>query len=75
MPYRDRSDLPPALQDHLPGHAQDIYVKVFNSAWRQYADPAKRRDGESRDETAHRVAWAAVKKKYAKGPKGNWRPK
>lgn len=31
-----------------------------------YADADKRRDGASREETAHRVAWAAVKQSYEK---------
>jgi cation transport regulator len=34
----------------------------------QYQNPEKRRGGkrESAEEVAHRVAWAAVKKKYKK---------
>jgi cation transport regulator len=45
----------------LPKHAQEIYKEAYNSAWDQYADPASRRDDSSREEVAHRVAWAAVK--------------
>ena len=32
-----------------------------------------RRGGRSREETAHRVAWAAVEKVYAKDANGTWR--
>jgi cation transport regulator len=72
MPYKDISDLPEQVKDNLPKHAQEIYMEAYNSAWDQYADPDKRRDEESsREETAHKVAWAAVKKQYEK--KGdNW---
>jgi cation transport regulator len=60
MPYAENSELPPSVRDHLPTHAQDIYRAAFNSAWRQHsADPR-------RDEAAHRIAWAAVKRRYRK---------
>jgi cation transport regulator len=51
-------------------------MEAFNNAWEQYADPEKRRGIESREETAHRVAWAAVKQKYEKDEKsGEWKAK
>lgn len=60
MPYHANSDLPPALRQHLPDHAQDIYREAFNHAWTDYA-------GEGRqEEAAHRIAWAAVKRSYVK---------
>ena len=60
MPYPSLEDLPPAVQRHLPFHAQEIFRSAFNHAWEGYAlDPA-------REEIAHRVAWAAVKRKYRK---------
>ena len=62
MPYRTNADLPQPVQDHLPEHAQDIYREAFNNAWVQYEHL-----GPGRQEvTAHRVAWAAVKKRYEK---------
>ena len=77
MPYNDRDQLPApvlkALQD-VP-HAQDIYLETYNSAWDHYADPADRRDDQSREETAHAVAWQAVKQKYEKGEDEKWHPK
>lgn len=66
MPYKKLSDLPDSVQDNLPKHAQEIYRAAFNSAWGEYDDPEDRRDGASREETAHRVAWAAVKNSYEK---------
>jgi cation transport regulator len=72
MPYNSVQELPESVQDHLPRHAQEIYKEAFNSAWEQYADPEKRRDDASREEVAHRVAWAAVKKEYVKNERGNW---
>jgi cation transport regulator len=76
MPYDTLTDLPKPVKDHLPKHAQEIYQEAFNSAWEQYADPDSRRSEEdTREETAHRVAWAAVKKQYEKGEDGDWHRK
>ncbi len=47
-------------------HGQTIYRKAFNSAWEQYKDSEDRKGNASREETAHRVAWAAVKQEYHK---------
>lgn len=73
MPYNKRSELPDQVRDNLPAHAQDIYKEAYNSAWEQYEDPDERRDDASREEVAHRVAWAAVKRDYHKDDDGNWR--
>lgn len=61
MPHASIQDLPPSVVRHLPDHAQEIYRAAFNSAWAGYADR-----GAMREETAHRVAWAAVKHLYRK---------
>ncbi|NLF77483.1 MAG: putative cation transport regulator ChaB [Chloroflexi bacterium] len=75
MPYNSTSELPDSVRDNLPKHAQEIYKEAFNSAWDHYADPEKRRDDASREETAHRVAWGAVKDQYEKDRDGKWKPK
>ena len=66
MPYKSITDLPESIQAHLPRHAQEIYLAAFNNAWQQYKEPKERRDKASREETAHKVAWAAVKHSYEK---------
>jgi len=66
MPYARDSDLPRAVRDHLPREAQTHYRKAFNHAWEQYARAGSRRSDASREETAHRVAWAAVKRSFEK---------
>lgn len=71
MPYNTVSDLPDSVKNNLPEGARKIYKESFNSAWDEYQDPHKRRSNESREETAHKVAWAAVKKKYTKKD-GRW---
>jgi cation transport regulator len=63
MPYRYLKELPEAVREHLPGHAQEIYRAAFNSAWEEYGHDEAR---------AHRVAWGAVEKKYHKDKHGNW---
>jgi cation transport regulator len=69
MPYTTTADLPPAAR-HLPLHAQEIFLAAFNNAWDEYAG----RGPVGQEETAFRVAWAAVKKHYKK--RGDqWVPK
>lgn len=78
MPYyASNEDLPLLVRELLPEHGEDIYRKAFNSAWEEYADPSERRDPEeSREEVAHKVAWAAVERVYAKDPRtGEWKRK
>jgi cation transport regulator len=60
MPYKSIAALPGNVRQHLPKHAQEIYMEVYNNAWVQYAD---RKDREA---VAHKVAWSAVKKQYKK---------
>ena len=75
MPYQSTTDLPTNVTNVLPQHAQEIYKEAFNSAWDEYDDPKDRRDDSDREETAHRVAWAAVKNTYQKGEDGKWHEK
>ncbi|KAI7822713.1 chab family protein [Gamsiella multidivaricata] len=75
MPYKDIGELPKAVQSHLPKHAQEIYLAAFNHSWDEYRHPEDRRDDASQEQTAHKVAWAAVKHKYEKDEStGNWVP-
>ena len=66
MPYKTLSELPDSIRQHLPRHAQEIYLNAFNNTWEEYADPEIRRGKESREVVAHKVAWAAVKHSYEK---------
>ena len=73
MPYKKISELPDSVKDNLPRHAQEIYMEAFNSAWDEYDRPEERRGDASREETAHKGAWAAVKKVYQKNDQtGEW---
>ncbi len=60
MPYDSVNDLPPAVRDHLPLHAREIFLAAFNEAWEQH-EPEP-----DRERTAFRIAWAAVKRRYRK---------
>ncbi len=60
MPYSQNSDLPAAVRNHLPLHAQDIYREAFNRAFAAHTDDPRQ------EEAAHRIAWAAVKRRYMK---------
>ena len=64
MPYASIADLPVSVRDNVPRHAQEICQQAFNSAWD---------DDRGREETAHRVAWSAVKRQYSKdAASGKW---
>ena len=62
MPYARDEDLPPAVRNHLPTHAQETFRNAFNHQSARV------------EEIAHRVAWAAVKKRYQKLA-GEWVPR
>lgn len=76
MPYKHLKELPQKVQASLPEHAQKIYMKAYNNAIEEYKDPEKRRGGakvkDSQEIVAHKVAWAAVKKKYKKEEIKGW---
>ena len=73
MPYGDVSGLPENVRSVLPEHAQHIYLEAYNNAWGQYKEASSRKGNATREETAHRVAWAAVKKEYKKNAQtGKW---
>jgi cation transport regulator len=61
VPYQTLGEMPPAVRS-LPLHAQEIFRAAFNAAWESYAE----RGPQAQEETAFRVAWAAVKKRYRK---------
>lgn len=75
MPYENTAELPESVKNSLPNKGQKMYKEAFNNAWDQYKDPEDRRKSDNREETAHRVAWSAVKQKYEKSAKGEWQPK
>lgn len=75
MPFNKLSELPKGVKDNLPKHAQEIYKEAFNSAWEEYKDEKKRRGDSDREETAHKVAWGAVKESYEKVADGKWKKK
>lgn len=75
MPYSSISELPDSVQNVLPRHAQDIYKEAFNNAWQEYKKPSDRKGDSGHEETAHKVAWSAVKQSYSKGADDRWHKK
>lgn len=65
MPYQTIQELPNSVKNHLPKHAQEIFLATFNNAVQEYEE----------EETAFKVAWSAVKRDYEKGEDGNWHQK
>ncbi len=70
-----KENLPKGVKDILPDKAQDIYRKAYNKACDEYKDKSRWRGSESREETASKVAWSAVKAKYKKEDDGKWHAK
>lgn len=69
MPYRNNLDLPAPVRTNLPPQAQDIYREAFNHAYAAHA-------GEiDREQRAHLIAWAAVKRSYMKSDEQEWVPR
>jgi cation transport regulator len=64
MPYAATTELPPPIRKYLPQHAQEIYRAAFNEAYDHY--------GAAHEDTAHRIAWAAVKRHYVRRGTGIW---
>lgn len=64
MPYRTNADMPLSVRGRLPAHALDIYREAFNHAFAAHAGDPRR------DEIAHRIAWAAVKRGFEKSKRG-----
>jgi cation transport regulator len=63
VPYRSTRELPASVREHLPDHAQKIFLKAFNHAWDEYGHDESR---------AFRVAWGAVEREYRKDERGAW---
>jgi cation transport regulator len=72
MPYKSVNELPDGARHVLPRHAQEIYKEAFNSAYQHYRTAASRRGNSDREETAHKIAWNAVKQSYERGDDGKW---
>ena len=72
MPYKKTSELPDRVKDNLPAHAQEIFMEAYNSAYEHYKDAEDREGDASREETAYKVAWSAVKNKYHKNDDDKW---
>lgn len=66
MPYLSNDKLPTSVRNHLPLAAQSIYREAFNHAWKTYLGDVRQ------EEIAHRVAWAAVKRRFHKAEGGDW---
>ena len=64
MPYKSNSELPETIRKNLPKPAQDVYREAFNNAWDQYSSPQGREITHNLEESAHSVAWAAVKEDF-----------
>ncbi len=62
MPYSSNDQLPDAVKDNLPEHAQTIWREAFNNAHKQYGT----------EEASVKVAWSAVKNEYEKNDEGKW---
>lgn len=74
MMYKHTAELPDSIRNSLPADAQQVYMKVFNSAWEQYEADGDIEGQEEMQATVHQVAWEAVHEKYEQ-VNGHWEKK
>ena len=55
-------DLPVSIRNNILIHVQKIFLGAFNNAWNEYKKSEELKENVSRDETAFKVDWIAVKK-------------
>ena len=60
MPYKNIKELPKQVAD-LPTHAKKIFMQAFNNSHEKYGE-----------ESAFKIAWAAVKRKFHQDKDGKW---
>lgn len=73
MPYKSTSDLPDPVRNALPPEAEEMFREVYNSAYKFYKDPKKRKRGGTLEEVANAVAWREVNDHFEKDEKtGKW---
>jgi cation transport regulator len=63
MPYSSVADLPQRVKDHIPPHAQKIFLHVWNSVYEQTGDETR----------AFKSAWSKVHRNYGNPGNKNWR--
>ena len=71
MPYTSLNELPESIRNALPEYAQEIYLQAYKRAWEQYDRLGLRRGEATREATADKVAWAAVRQEYRKDIKSS----
>jgi cation transport regulator len=71
MPYKKLDDLPGSIRNVLPEYAQEIYLQAYKKAWDQYEKQGLRRGESTREATADKVAWAAVRQEYRRDVKNS----
>lgn len=62
--YTSVQELPKGVRENLPAQAQKIYRSAYNSAHDEH------KGEDDVEQTAHRIAWGAVKQKYEKDRHG-----
>lgn len=73
MPYDSTAQLPKGVQQNLSQAAQEIYRDAYNEAWESSRYAQDRFDtDDSRQVTANRVAWEAVKSRCERDMFGRW---
>lgn len=73
MPYTSTEQLPKGVQQNLSQAAQEIYRDAYNEAWESSRYAKDRIDtDDSRQVTANRIAWEAVKTCCERDMLGRW---
>jgi cation transport regulator len=73
MSYEELLDVPAALRDELPRHAQEIYQAAYNRVYETSMASGEDHDAQSIAQKAHKAALLAVEMEYQKDEQNRWR--
>lgn len=71
--YNTVTDLPRAIRDELPEHAQEIYRAAYNLAVEEHRASNPDPDEDELHGMADQAAWMRVQMEYDRDDSGAWR--
>lgn len=73
MSYSTVTELPKAIRDELPEHAQEIYRAAYNLTIEEHRAADHDQDEHELQEMADQAAWQRVQMEYDRDDTGKWR--
>lgn len=73
MIYNAVTDLPKAIREELPDHAQEIYRAAYNLTVEEHLASNPNHDEQELQTIANQAAWQRVQMEYHRDDTGKWR--